>query len=560
MNIQDFPVYQAAWLFLPSAPDVSQSKRAPKGAVPEASPSGSAIPQKPGLTDQEQEAHMAHIQIIDLPCGYGKSSMITASFDKRKKYIAVVPYLSEVSRFKTDAKRHSDFILTEPNSSGSNKSDHCEKLIRAGKSIACTHALFYRLGTLATQPTGVVTGATFKPGGVPTIEVEHLLADYNLIIDEVVNPFDVEQSVRRVDFEEDYLGLGLAEELPDGRIVPTALWDEKYEQRSRTFNSQLYEKAKSGGLYRLGKDLFVLTIPMELLLKPKSVTIYTYLSEGSLLLHFLRKLRKERPGEFTLTIDYLGKEEEAAWREDVANALTVKSIRGLEQQKWNHRAQLKTIKKHAECASLGHELRQFKNSEFYGVKLNTVMMTCAREVWHANKSGERPKAGRLAMHTRMFGHPQKTEQYNPITQAYDDKWTTTGVNFVPNTTRGTNAHTGCTTAVYLYDQNPNPQLVTFLGIKQNTGEARHFSDAYALTELVQWLFRSAIRVGGVNRTARAYEPRRRVTLHMPSERMRNLLLNWLLSGRVCSGPVSAKGQKQIELLARLEGRQSAMAA
>lgn len=95
---------------------------------------------------------------------------------------------------------------------------------------------------------------------------------------------------------------------------------------------------------------------------------------------------------------------------------------------------------------------------------------------------------------------------------------------------------------------------------RNSEEAHRFSNAYALTELIQWLFRSAIRVGGLNMTGRPYEPRRKVTLFMPSQRMRNLLLNWLLSGRVCSGPVQAKGQREIELLDRLEGRQSAMAA
>lgn len=503
---------------------------------------------------------MAHIRIIDMPCGYGKSSRIINSFDKREKYIAVVPYLSEVKRFIDDARKHSDFMLTEPNNVSSNKSDHCEKLIRAGKSIACTHALFYRLGTLATLGAGRVTCTDFKPNSVPAIEVEHLLDNYNLIIDEVINPFEVEKTVRKVDFDEDYLGLGLAEELPDGRIVPTSVWDEKYQQGSKTFSPALYEKAKSGGLYRMGEKLFVLTIPTELLLKPKSVTIYTYLSEGSLLLQFLRKLQIDRPGSFTLEVDRLGEAEEAAWREDVANALTVLSIPGVKDQAWTFNAQLKGIKKHPECASIAHELRKFRDSELYGVNLNSVMMTCARELWHDNKLEQKPKAGRLAKHTRMFGRPLKAEEFNKITETYEESWTTTGVTFVPNTTRGTNDYAGCTTAVYLYDQYPNPQLLTFLGMARNSDEAHQFCNAYALTELVQWLFRSAIRVGGLNMTKHLYMPRRKVTLYMPSQRMRNLLLNWLLSGRVCSGPVKPKGQRQIELLARLEGRQEAIVA
>jgi hypothetical protein len=503
---------------------------------------------------------MAHIRIIDRPCGYGKSTLINRCFNKREKYIAVVPYLSEVSRFVSDARKNSGFILTEPTSSKGNKSDHCEKLIRAEKSIACTHALFYRLGTLATFQTGVASCPTFGENGSPVIKMKHLLTPYNLIIDEVVDPFELDSTVRRVDFDEDYLNDGLALELPDGRIEPTDLWDKKYQQGSRTFSSSLYEKAKSGGLYRLGEKLFVLTIPTELLLKPKSVTIYTYLSEGSLLLQFLKKLQIDRPEAFTLEVDRLSYQDEKEWRENVANALTVLSIPDVADKEWTHNAQLNRNKKHSECASTGHELRKFKDIELQGENLNSVMMTCARDLWHGNKSGQKPRAGRLAKHTRMFGRPLKVEVFNEDTEVYEDDWSTTGVRFVPNTTRGTNAHSNCTTAVYLYDQYPNPQLLTFLGMARSSDKAFQFCNAYALTELIQWLFRSAIRVGGLNSTKHPYTPRRKVTVYIPSQRMRNLLLNWLLSGQVHCGPVIPDGQRQEELLARLEGRNMAKAA
>jgi hypothetical protein len=108
--------------------------------------------------------------------------------------------------------------------------------------------------------------------------------------------------------------------------------------------------------------------------------------------------------------------------------------------------------------------------------------------------------------------------------------------------------------------HPNPQVFTFLGWDRNSGKALAYSDAYALTELVQWLFRSAIRKGGLNSTGQPYRPRERVTLYMPAQRMRNLLLNWLITGRVHSGPVVPKGLRQMELLASLEGRVGAMAA
>ncbi|MBY6158053.1 hypothetical protein [Pseudooceanicola nitratireducens] len=503
---------------------------------------------------------MAHIRIVDMPCGYGKSSLILNTFDRREKYIAVVPYLTEVQRFIPDARAQSSFLLTEPLQSEGSKRDHCERLIRDRKSIACTHALFYRLGTLATQRGDKASLVDWQPGQSPVVRTGHLLDDYHLIIDEVVDPFEIEQTVRQTDFDEDYIKMGLAVVHSDGRVEPTELWDEKYRAGSKTFSPALYQKAKSGGLYRLGETLFVLTIPTELLLRPKSVTIYTYLSEGSVLLHFLRKLQAERPGEFTLEVERLSQTKEAAWREDVANALTVRSVSDVEQQPWTHMAQLKQIKTHKQCASVGHRLRRFKNDELKGGDLGTVMLTCARELWHGSTNGKKPVAGRLAKHTRLFGRVLKEEVYDKDMQVYRNLWSTTGVRFVPNTTRGTNAHVGCSTAVYLYDQHPNPQLLTFLGMKRNSDAAYRFSDAYALAELVQWLFRSAIRVGGLNMTGRAYTPRKKVTVYIPSERMRNLLLNWLLTGRVSSGPVKAEGPRQTELLARMTGVQEAAVA
>ena len=40
-------------------------------------------------------------------------------------------------------------------------------------------------------------------------------------------------------------------------------------------------------------------------------------------------------------------------------------------------------------------------------------------------------------------------------------------------------------------------------------------DAYALSELIQWIFRSAIRDG------------KEIWLYIPSKRMRNLLIDWI---------------------------------
>jgi hypothetical protein len=83
--------------------------------------------------------------------------------------------------------------------------------------------------------------------------------------------------------------------------------------------------------------------------------------------------------------------------------------------------------------------------------------------------------------------------------------------FVPHNCRATNDYGHKTACAYVLNRFMHPSIVNFLksrGIKVE-------QDIYALSELLQWLFRSAIRNG---------HP---INLYIPSERMRTLLKQWL---------------------------------
>ncbi|MFY0632908.1 MAG: hypothetical protein JXQ91_03795 [Vannielia sp.] len=477
---------------------------------------------------------MTHIRIVDRPCGYGKSTEIINSYRAPEKYITVVPFLSEIDRFMQAALDRRGFRMTQPEASEGRKTDHCEKIIRAGKSVICTSALFYRLGSLATKGSNTPHLVAWDGTGTPTLTERNLLDDYNLIIDEVITPFEHATSVKPTEFAQDYVDLGMARVEADGRVVPTGKWDATYEAGNGTFDRALYERAKSGALYQVSDNLFVLTVPFELLTRPKTVTIYTYLSQGSVLLHFLNKHLAQHPGLFTLEVDRLPADVEARWRQDVSQALTVEGLPELEKWRWTYSAQLKGLKTRAQCVPAGNALRKFRGRALRRVDLTTVMLTSARSIWCDHKTGDKPVAGKLSVHTRMFGRPTQESRFAMDVQDHVKDWSTTGVQFVPNTTRGTNKHSDCTTAIYLYDQHPQPQLLRFLGLAQGSPEAREFADAYALTELVQWLFRSCIRKGGVNGTGQPWQPRQKATVYLPSQRMRNLLTNWLETGEMSS--------------------------
>ena len=91
--------------------------------------------------------------------------------------------------------------------------------------------------------------------------------------------------------------------------------------------------------------------------------------------------------------------------------------------------------------------------------------------------------------------------------------------FVACNARATNAFDDRTTLAYLYNVYPNPYIKRYFEQKNQQDELSIMvdQDAYALSTLIQWIWRSAIRKP-------TPEP---ITLYIPSRRMRTLLMRWL---------------------------------
>lgn len=83
--------------------------------------------------------------------------------------------------------------------------------------------------------------------------------------------------------------------------------------------------------------------------------------------------------------------------------------------------------------------------------------------------------------------------------------------FVECNVRATNEYKHKTNLAYLINRYYNPMIEQFF-IQRKVNIDR---ETYALSELIQWIFRSAIREN------------KPINIYIPSERMRNLLLEWL---------------------------------
>ena len=182
-------------------------------------------------------------------------------------------------------------------------------------------------------------------------------------------------------------------------------------------------------------------------------------------------------------------EEEAAFIRKAKDLITVRPIPSLEKMKFTYGEQQR-FKKFSNCTKkVAIALKNLKERDLKGIPTNEIALTCVKSLWY--KSGSKDtEAGPFSLNSRMFK----------------------GTHWISNTTRGTNDYSQCSTLIYLYDQHPNPSLVNWL----DAGGV-NFSDKYALTELIQWIWRSRVRNN---------QP---ITIYMPSERMRKILDNWLSS-------------------------------
>jgi len=373
------------------------------------------------------------VQIIDRPCGTGKTNEILGSFKQGERYLVVVPLLSEVERVIRRAVVN--FAQPLPGGENDTKSEHLLALLREGVNIVTTHKLFTEIASAASLG---------------------LLDDYHIIVDEVLDVVTTVEGKSALSFDQFYINNGYATEDEDGLITPTAKWDEDYREVSDTLDFRLYKLAKSQTLYRVDGKFFLWALPEALLRSGRSFAVYTYMAEGSLMLAYLRKIGVDFHHERSA--------EEDAFRASARRLIDVRTIPAIEGVPFSYSGQTESKGRKRRSELVGHALKNVKQRHMKGINMNDVIITCAKVNWF--KSGTSNKATGFAIGSRMLD-----------------------ANWLPNTTRGTNDYAHASVCIYLYDQFINPFIRRWLCMERGA------DDRYALAELIQWVYRSRVRRG-----------------------------------------------------------------
>lgn len=418
--------------------------------------------------------NMPQITVIDAPCGKGKTQYSIQFINESSpdnRFIYITPFLDEVERIKKSCSR----TMYEPNvkHGKGQKLESLKLLMSEGKDIVSTHALFHNIDNELIS--------LIHSGG------------YTLILDEVMNMIEI----RQISYD-DWLGLlayNRFEIKEDNKIV----WlDEDY---SGDFE-WMKQLAKSDNLYvhkrnslETGKvQLLIWTFPIISFTCFDEVYILTYMFDYQIQkyyfdtyeLKYIKKSVKAISDNKYILTDY-DLSEELEYRKQFIDLINIYEgkLNNIGDDTFALSSTwLKTHKK---------ELKLLKNNtENYFIHI--INSSSKSNMWTTIKGTEQISRN-------------KTE--DNVKKALSGKSYTRG--FVSCNARATNDYINKTACAYLLNRFINPMELAFFqdkGIEIN-------QDAWSVSELIQWLFRSAIR---------NEQP---INVYIPSSRMRDLLINWL---------------------------------
>lgn len=403
---------------------------------------------------------MCRIKIVDSIPGSGKTSAIINMINHdttNNKYIYITPFLTEVERVKKNCKSKR-FLEPKYNQNG-NKFDNLNKLISEGKNIVSTHALFHK-------------------ANMQTVELLKS-NDYILILDEVFNVIeqcnisknDVNMIINDgyAKIENDYL-----------------IWNEQKEYTGAFENIKYLAINKSIIVY---KDIILIWMfPVEIFKAFKDAYILTYLFEAQEQCYYYQ-MNGIKYEYYYATLNqlntYVIKSKDDNYKlieRDIKNKL-IDNITIIEDEKLN---------------AVGE----------YEYNLS--------HTWFRNDTNKASVKQLKSNITNFFINIQKAKSDTVLWTTFKDqqsklkgKGYTKG--FIACNLRATNDYVERYNLAYCINIFNQPFIDQFFKSKGITIN----QELYALSELIQWLWRSRIR---------RYEP---ITIYIPSKRMRNLLVLWL---------------------------------
>lgn len=403
------------------------------------------------------------VNVIDALMGKGKTSWAIQYINEAKqeeKFIFLTPFLDEVDRVKKGVTNRK-MINPESRTGTRTKKQDLKQLLNNEKDIVATHALFRRVDNEIID--------LVRMGG------------YTLILDEVMDVLD-ELYVTASDYSTLF-----EKHMEFNEDTKVCTWiDEEY--------TGVYEEykrmAETGNLLNFGHKLLYWMFPVQAFQAFENIYILTYLFDGQIQRYYydMHEVKYTKLGVESIEGRYILTDYSDIPEEDKAR---IRKLIHIHDSKWNDvgrskgresplsTTHLRNLKKigNTSFSKIGNTALRFyrKATGELGVGTEAVMWTCVKEFRSDLSKGGYKK------------------------------------QYVPINSRATNQYQEKSICIYLsnrFMRVPIKEIFDRQGISVNQEE-------YALSELLQWLFRSRIRKGET------------IELFIPSDRMRRILKKYL---------------------------------
>ncbi len=408
--------------------------------------------------------------------GSGKTSWAIQYMNgshESEKFIYITPFLNEVERVKREVT-NKEFVEPEK-FKGKNKREHFKTLLSQGKNICSTHALFKKADEAL----------------IDLIQVQ----GYTLILDEVMNVIE-QEPITKEDLQHltqpNHNGEPLLYVKPDG----TCRWTKKdYKGRFESIK----ELAESNNLMIHNNTALYWTMPVRAFRAFEQVIVMTYMFDGQLqkyyydmhdVDYYYKAIKLDPEDNRYKLINYV--DHTAEDREHLRELINIHYSKLNDIGKGYHAFSSTKLDKYANDSAF-IELKERVKKDAYNFYRNKIKASAKDVMWTTIKGENDSIKKALAPHG--------------LTREYNEQPN----KFVEVTARATNDYKNKTTCIYLANRYLNPMLKQFV----EDGGAKVDQDKFALSELLQWIFRSRIRVN---------QP---IDIYIPSSRMRRLLEQYL---------------------------------
>lgn len=430
------------------------------------------------------------IKIIDSPCGFGKTTYAIQHINELPedtKIIYITPFLKECDRIKASCPAKNFYAPDSRKGQGS-KMNNMIDLILKGRNVVSTHALF---GNIDDRLINAIRNN-----------------NYILILDEVMNvveKFDLyNEDFRKTENEKENWTRGDIKILAEKNIIEIDSEHGciKWIASDQILNKyiQLKNLCDRQMLHLVDNDLLVWSFPTEVFKEGifDEIFILTYQFDNQIQAYYYNYF--EIPYTVYGVTKTAKKKYELIKKEDAIN----------HEEEWK-----KEIKK---LISVCDNPKLNKIGSYYVNSSNITTTTSLSKNWFEFADKETIKTLNSNI-INYFQNQQKSKSSQRMWTCFKahknimkEKNLSTK-NWIELNARATNDYAHKTVLAYPINRYLNPFFIKFFS-KRNI---KLDQDKFALSELIQWIFRSAIRNN------------QKISIYIPSQRMRELFLSWLNS-------------------------------